>query len=87
MLAGAGLTVILGLPYITRTLHESCQLVGGPEVEAVLLRHGAQRTETLARSVERTTPLVAKGIMKAEDLYKDEGWLVCETLMPARPGR
>jgi len=87
MLAGAGLTVILGLPYLTRTLHESCHLVGGPEVEAVLVRHGAQRPETLARYVERTTPLVAKGIMQAEDLDKDEGWWVCETLMAARPGR
>ena len=87
MLAGACLAVVLGVPYMTRSLEKSCQRVRGPEVEAVLLRHGAQRTETLPRHVERMAPLVAKGIMKAEDLQKEEGWLVCETFLPAHQGR
>ncbi len=87
ILIGVLLTLLLGVPYLTRSIEESCQRVSGPEVEAVLLRHGAQRTETLADHVERSTPLVAQGIVEAEDLAKEEGWLVCPILMPTRAGR
>ena len=81
MVAGCGLAIILGVPYLTRSIEESCQRVSGADVEAVLLAHGAQRTETLVQYVDRMQPLVATGIVTPAEVPQAEGWIVCATLL------